>query len=131
MIRDLLSVLVAFALLVSHAFADIRIVDGDTIVIDDLKIRLLEIDTPETYAPRCENEHVLGLKAKQRLIELFATRDTITVVEQGKDRYGRTLAYVYVGELNVGEQLLKEGLALPYRPGPKAKAERLAQWCRS
>ena len=43
------------------------IIDGDTIV----RIRIVQIDTPETFGPRCENELILGLKAKKRLRELL------------------------------------------------------------
>ena len=47
------------------------IVDGDTIDIDGTRIRILDIDTPETSRSRCENELTLGLKAKRRLRELL------------------------------------------------------------
>ena len=40
----------------------IILVDGDTIAIKRERIRLLGIDTPETFRPRCENELILGLK---------------------------------------------------------------------
>ena len=36
-----------------------------------MRIRIAEIDTPETFGPRCENELTLGLKAKKRLRELL------------------------------------------------------------
>ena len=44
------------------------IIDGDTIDIDGVRIR---IDTLETFGPRCENELTLGLKTKKRLRELL------------------------------------------------------------
>ena len=47
------------------------IIDGDTIDIDGVRIRIVQIDTPETFGPRCENELILGLKAKKRLRELL------------------------------------------------------------
>ena len=40
------------------------------------------------------------------------------LLPQGLDRYRRTLAKVYVGEVNIGEVLIREGHALPYTPGP-------------
>ena len=36
-----------------------------------MRIRIVQIDTPETFGPRCENELILGLKAKKRLRELL------------------------------------------------------------
>jgi hypothetical protein len=44
---------------------------GDTIDIDGVRIRIIQIDTPETFGPRCENELILGRKAKKRLRELL------------------------------------------------------------
>ena len=111
------------------AAALIVMIDGDTIDIAGERIRIINIDTPETFRPRCENELVLGLKAKQRLRELLDS-GPITIVRENKDYWGRTLAYVLAGEQDVGEQLIKEGHALPWRKGPAAKAWRLAQWCK-
>lgn len=104
------------------------IVDGDTIKIDGTRVRLLDIDAPETYRSRCENELVLGLKAKARLRELV-DGGPVAYEPHGHDRYGRTLAHVLAGGTNVGDVLLAEGLALRYQPGPEAKQERLRTWC--
>ena len=127
-----LAFILAFGLLTtSVASAATVLIDGDTIAVDGERIRILEIDTPETWRPRCENELILGLKAKQRLRELLDGEGPLTVVREGYDRWHRTLAYVYVGEVNVGETLLAEGHALPYVKGPSAKAWRLLQWCKT
>ena len=114
--------------MLSPALAGVRVIDGDTIDIDGTRIRILSIDTPETFRSRCENEYLLGLKAKERLTELVGSGE-VSYTPDGVDRFGRTLATVYVGEVDVGEVLLKEGHALPYMPGPEAKAKRLATWC--
>jgi micrococcal nuclease len=39
----------------------------------------------------------------------------VTIQKTGIDRYGRMLAYVYVGDLCVNKQLLKIGLAWQYK----------------
>jgi endonuclease YncB( thermonuclease family) len=114
--------------MMTPALAGVYVIDGDTVDIDGTRIRILSIDTPETFRSRCENEYRLGLAAKQRLTELFAKGD-VSYTPDGVDRYGRTLARVYAGEVDVGAILLKEGHALPYVPGPEAKAERLEKWC--
>ena len=115
-------------LLAGPAVAGVHVVDGDTVKIDGVTIRIVQIDTPETYCSRCENELVLGLKAKERLRALLDA-GVATYKATGFDRFGRTLAHVYAGEVDVGEQLLNEGHALPYVPGPEAKAHRLSVWC--
>ena len=115
----------------AHA-ASINIIDGDTLSIDGTRIRIVEIDTPETYKSRCENELVLGLKAKERLRALV-DQGPVHYEANGTDRYGRTLARVYIdldsGPVDVGETLMTEGFALPYRPGAEDKLRRLQVWC--
>jgi endonuclease YncB( thermonuclease family) len=114
--------------MLTPALAGVYVIDGDTVDIDGTRIRILQIDTPETFRSRCENEYQLGLKAKARLTELLASGE-VSYTPDKLDRFGRTLATVYAGKVDVGEVLLKEGHALPYVPGPEAKAKRLATWC--
>ncbi len=112
--------------------ANLNIIDGDTLSIDGIRIRIVQIDTPETYKSRCEKEPVLGLKAKERLRALLDQRP-VHYEATGTDRYGRILARVYVnlddGPVDVGETLMTEGLALTYRPGAQDKLRRLQVWC--
>jgi endonuclease YncB( thermonuclease family) len=58
-----------------------------------------------------------GLAAKEQLRALLGSGD-VTFQPAGHDRYGRTLARVYAGKVDVGQQLIREGHALPYIPGP-------------
>jgi endonuclease YncB( thermonuclease family) len=44
------------------------IIDGDTIDVGGRRIGIVEIDAPETFGPRCENELILGLKAKSGFV---------------------------------------------------------------
>src|SRR5215212_10166661 len=93
------------------------IIDGDTFALGSERVRILNIDTPETRGSRCERELVLGLKAKERLAGLLRA-GSIDVVRDSEDRYRRTLARVSVGGLDVGLVLVGEGLVLPWRDGP-------------
>jgi endonuclease YncB( thermonuclease family) len=45
------------------------------------------------------------------------------------DQYGRTLAHALIDDRDLGEQLVREKLALPYRTGADARAARVARWC--
>jgi endonuclease YncB( thermonuclease family) len=114
--------------MLTPALAGVFVIDGDTVDIDGTRIRILSIDTPETFRSRCDNELKLGLAAKQRLRELLDSGE-VSYTPDGVDRFGRTLATVYAGEVNVGDVLIKEGHALPYVPGAEAKAWRLSSWC--
>lgn len=114
----------------------IIIIDGDTVALPcevavkgcSKKIRLLEIDAPESHKPSCDAELAAGLRAKERLASLVRAGD-VEISREGLDRYGRTLANIRAPAGDVGEILMKEGLALRYFPGRKAKAARIAHWC--
>jgi micrococcal nuclease len=104
------------------------IIDGDTFALGMERFRILNIDTPETHSPRCEKELARGLKAKERLAELLRA-GRIEVERDGQDRYGRTLARVSAGGRDVGDVLIREGLAQPWREGSAAREERVRAWC--
>ena len=76
--------------------------DGDT-----LKVRLFGIDTPELGQPFSNN-------AKGALSSLVFGKN-VTVSSSGKDRYGRTLGVVFLGNGNVNEQMIRMGMAWYYR----------------
>jgi endonuclease YncB( thermonuclease family) len=130
--KTLMTILLSAALSSSALAGTPILIDGDTFVHEGERIRIIEIDTPETWRPRCERELQLGLAAKQELRRLFNMIDDkhpLTIVPEKKDYWRRTLAYVYVGEINVGEAMIASGHALRYTKGAAAKAERLSRWC--
>ncbi|EIM26682.1 thermonuclease family protein [Microvirga lotononidis] len=102
------------------------IIDGDTIALG--RERLLNVDTPETFRPRCDADLVAGLRAKERLAELLRA-GPVGIDRHGEDRYRRTLARLSAGGRDVGEILIAEGLALPWRDGRAAWEERRRHWC--
>lgn len=87
--------------------------DGDTITVSDasnrsFKIRLIGIDAPEL-------EQDFGEKARKQLQKLLKLdKKNIIVKPFGLDRYNRILALVFVGDLNVNLELLKNGAAWVY-----------------
>lgn len=89
----------------------VAISDGDTLTILDsskkqIKIRLGEIDTPESRQP-------YGNKAKQELSDL-AFGKTATVEVQAIDRYKRTVGRVYVDRIDINAELVRRGAAWVY-----------------
>lgn len=86
------------------------LVDGDTLdlMTDTGKIRgrLVNIDAPE-------RTQVYGLEAKQCLAAIIAGA-TLTYVEKGKDRYGRSLVKVYANGLDVSAEMVRRGCAWVY-----------------
>lgn len=91
------------------------VVDGDTFWIDGEKIRVADIDAPETHPSRCPEEARLGNAATDRLQALLnAGPVTLAAADRDTDRYGRKLRVVMRGGQSLGEVLVQEGLARPW-----------------
>ena len=104
-----------------------RVIDGDTLdcILDlgfDVKlhkqrVRLAGIDTPESRTRNLE-EKALGLKAKDRLIELCV--GSFKVQSLGKGKYGRILGIPYTEDgKSICQILIDEGHAVEYWGGTK------------
>jgi micrococcal nuclease len=91
-----------------------KIVDGDTLrTTDDVRVRLLNIDTPELQGDECWSS-----EATDALDDLVPRGTEIRLVydEERLDRFGRTLAHVYRRRdgLWVNLELVEEGAAHAY-----------------
>ncbi|HEV7252412.1 MAG TPA: thermonuclease family protein [Mesorhizobium sp.] len=88
------------------------VVDGDTLWISGEKIRVADINTPETAQPGCAREKRLGERAKTRLHALV-NQGPFQLKREGRDtdRYGRKLRVLVRGGRSLGQQLVNEGLA--------------------
>lgn len=92
------------------------VVDGDTFYLNGDKVRIAGIDAPETHDFKCAGEKALGDRTTARLRDLLNSGPiTMTSIDRDRDRYGRLLRNVTVGGADVGERLIEEGLARPYR----------------
>ena len=99
------------------------VVDGDTFYHGGTKIRIANIDAPETHPPRCADEARLGEAATVRLRDLLNSGEvSLARIDRDEDVYGRKLRNVAVGGSDVGEALVGEGLARFYAGGRKS-------WC--
>ena len=126
-------------LLAQPAYADfigkvVKIADGDTVTVlrdnEQIKIRMAGIDAPEKAQP-------FGNVARQSMSEMLFGKE-VRVVEQGRDRYGRTVGRVYQGDVDVSAEQIKQGMAWVYRKYSKeaalyqleneAKQHRLGLW---
>ena len=95
-----------------------RIVDGDTFWIDDgsekgIKIRLTGIDAPETRNSRNRVKSAFGEESTRYLTGLIAgKRVRLEYDIDTLDRYGRTLAYVYLEDGTfVNASMVRNGYA--------------------
>ena len=87
--------------------------DGDTCTLNTgEKVRLACIDTPELRGKRADP--VPATIARDYLRSLVVNKP-VTLNRITKDRYGRTVGELYVGRLNVQQELVRTGHAEIYR----------------
>lgn len=99
------------------------VVDGDTIYFQGTKIRIADIDTPETHPPRCAEEARLGKAATNRLQTLLNMGPfQLQSIDRDVDSYGRKLRIITRGGASIGNDLVNSGLARWYEGGRKS-------WC--
>lgn len=94
----------------------VRVVDGDTVKVafaegKEETVRLLLVDTPETVHPDKDVEP-FGPEASAFAKRTLAGQKVgIELDVSERDRYGRLLAYIWIGDRLFNEMLLEEGLA--------------------
>ena len=116
---------------------EIKIIDGDTIHLNNEKIRFTGIDTPELKQTCNKNSEIIycGIIAKQLLIDKIG-KNKVTCIREGKDQYKRTLAECFVKDLSLSKFLVREGYAFAYRKYSKkfikdedfAKKNNIGMW---
>ena len=115
--KKLLGIVVLGLLFCSTSFADsLRVVDGDTIVLNGEKIRFSGIDTPELKQTCLKDGQKVpcGMNAKSLLAEKIGNA-TIECISEGKDTYKRTLAECFVDGESLSKFLVRSGYAFAYR----------------
>jgi endonuclease YncB( thermonuclease family) len=91
------------------------VIDGDTISIAGNHIRLKGIDAPE-MAQSCgiaSGSTACGQVARQALIRLIAGRP-VRCDGYGRDKYERTLATCFIGDINLNRTMVETGQAIAY-----------------
>jgi micrococcal nuclease len=94
----------------------IRAVDGDTILVRGAggrteRVRYIGVDTPESVKPDSPVE-CYGHEASDYNASLVEGKRVRLVPDrEAEDKYGRSLAFVYVGNTFVNAELLKNGYA--------------------
>ena len=93
------------------------ITDGDTIKINNIKIRLYGIDTPEKKQT-CLNEnhkkYFCGKEATNYLKKLIKNK-TIYCLKKDLDQYGRIIGVCFDNNININAKMVESGWALAYR----------------
>lgn len=115
--------LICVTLIVVRSFAKdvnetyvLRVIDGDTVALKGgQRVRYIGIDTPEKGRPY----YLEAKKENEKLVLGKKVRLEFDVEKQ--DKYGRTLAYVYVGDVFINAELVKNGYAMVYTCPPNVK----------
>ncbi len=111
-----------------------RVVDGDTVRLNGQRVRILGIDAPEikqTCSTKEGLDWACGQRAKQILVSLLANK-TLRCQSSERDIYDRLLARCFVGDVDIGAFMVRQGLAVSYydyrREESLASEERLGLW---
>jgi endonuclease YncB( thermonuclease family) len=98
--------------------------DYQSIIGKRIPIRISGIDTPELRG-KCKKEKILALKAKQFTVSMLRAAHTIELHNMQRGKYFRIVADVIADGVSVGDELLKNTLAVEYHGGHKFK-----NWCK-
>ena len=147
-------IIILFLVLLSNSTAEEisgipKVVDGDTVHIDNYKFRLEGIDAPE-MRQQCKKESLkissiigftfykdynCGKVSKEKLISKI-NRSEIKCIFTTKDRYKRYIATCYKEKTNLNQWMVRNGYAIAYRRYSKryipdedfAKENKLGLW---
>ena len=136
--KKFLGILVVSLLCSNISLANnLRVVDGDTIVLNGEKIRFLGIDTPELKQTCLKDSEEVrcGMIAKKLLVKKIGNNTPICIGEK-KDFYKRTLAECFINGESLSKFLVRRGYAFAYRKYSTkfikdedfAKANKLGMW---
>ena len=85
-----------------------KVVDGDTIDVNDIRIRLSLVNTPERGEP--------GFKEATDFVKkLCQNKDAQVDIDDGQrgsDRYGREIGVVYCDNVNINNELIENSLGI-------------------
>ena len=126
-------IIIIFLVILSDSIAEEisgipKVIDGDTIHINNYKFRLEGIDAPE-MRQQCKKEsfkisffisftfyrdYSCGRISKEKLITKIDTTE-IKCISSSKDRYKRYIATCYKGKINLNQWMVRNGFAIAYR----------------
>jgi endonuclease YncB( thermonuclease family) len=116
----------------------VRVVDGDTIALGEVRIRLEGIDAPET-TQTCHRPRFgiwrCGEEAARQLAQLIGA-NPVSCDDLGLDKYGRTLGRCFAGTVHLNAEMVRSGYAWAFvkysrayvREEAEARAHRAGIW---
>lgn len=96
----------------------LAVMDGDTVFVKSgpfkAKLRLVNIDAPEKDQP-------FGKESQESLQSLIGGK-VIHVESKAVDKFGRTIAVISIGDINVNEEQVRRGMAWAYSRSREGRA---------
>lgn len=118
----------------AHGAFDFRVIDGDTVNVPmsvvvgmptRISVRLMGINAPESTGYKCANEKAVADAATLWVRDRLAKATTATVQYVRWDKYGgRIDGRITVDGLDLAQELIKAGFAVPYSGGVRVNV-----WC--
>ena len=130
------SFIIIFLFIFTYSYGDEKntikgkaiIIDGDTIKINDKKIRFGGIDAPESYfmgkKQTCieDNKDIFcGQISKDKLIEKIGNNSINCKIEKNKDRYKRSVGECFIKEESLSVFMVRNGYAFDWPRYSKGK----------
>lgn len=115
-------------------FGQATAVDGDSLSVSGMSVRIFGIDAPEGKQTCSKNgaQWPCGEEARTRLQRLVSN-GPVRCDSQGTDTFGRMVAVCTVGGMDLGQAMVGEGWAVAFTKysskyvGPEAEAKRLGR----
>ena len=128
-LRIIILFLIFFSNTIAEEISGIpKIIDGDTVHINENKFRLEGIDAPE-MRQKCKKESLnisfiigftfykdynCGKVSKEKLITKINNSE-VKCISTSKDRYKRYIATCFKGKTNINQWMVRNGYAIAYR----------------
>ena len=114
-----------------YAWSVVKVIDGDTVKVDasadmppqlaSILVRLRDVDTPETWRPKCDSELQAGRAATAFVKHRIAEAERIVVRDPKWGKYGgRVVANLMLDDQTLSDLLIKAGHGRPYDGGKRA-----------
>ena len=89
----------------------VRVIDGDTIQLENQRVRFIGVDTPELHDDSGRPERFAN-EATDFIRRLIGSNNVRLEFDRERlDKYDRVLAYVFVGDRMLNEELIRQGFS--------------------
>lgn len=93
----------------------VRVIDGDTLDLEGVKVRLKGIDAPEIKQLCRKDKNIFNCgELAKRSLEALILDKVVSCNKSSIDKYGRYISYCTNGDKSLNHEMIKHGLAYTY-----------------